>query len=157
MLRTVRLDATDLRVFERAAEPGEWAIPGGFEFADADPAALAGKARQAFLCGWLGTTSFGRATFVEVAEITAEEYEAVVARLARLFVERYGAPDTAAAEPVARDEVAFAAGLADHKVHTLLAVEREVAEAGLVERFRVVVPARAKDHAKIWEIVDDDT
>ncbi len=52
--RTIRLDPSDLVVFERAAEPGEWAVPGGFPFWDDDPAALAGKRRQAFRAGFLG-------------------------------------------------------------------------------------------------------
>ncbi len=29
-------------------------------------------------------------------------------------------------------------------------------EAGVVERYRVITPARAQDHAKVWEIVPDD-
>jgi hypothetical protein len=37
-----------------------------------------------------------------------------------------------------------------------LALEREITEAGVVERFRVIVPARAQDHAKVWEIVPED-
>ncbi|MFQ5763830.1 MAG: DUF6505 family protein, partial [Rhodospirillales bacterium] len=65
--RTIRLDESDRRVFERAAEPGEWAIPGTFVFADADPATLSGKARQAFAHGFLGLESFGWSTLVEVA------------------------------------------------------------------------------------------
>ncbi len=46
--KTIRLDSSDLQVFERAAEPGEWAVPGGFDFVGIDAAALTGKARQAF-------------------------------------------------------------------------------------------------------------
>ena len=29
-LRTIRFDETDTRVFERAAAPGAWSVPGGF-------------------------------------------------------------------------------------------------------------------------------
>ena len=50
--RTLRLDPSDLVVFDRAAAPGEWAVPGGFAFWDEDPAALAGKRRQAFRAGF---------------------------------------------------------------------------------------------------------
>jgi hypothetical protein len=49
--RTTALDASDTFVFERAAEPGEWAVSGAFVFADRDPAALEGKARAAFRSG----------------------------------------------------------------------------------------------------------
>ncbi len=45
LLRTIRLDPSDTFVFERAAEPGEWAVSGAFMFGDADPDMLTGKAR----------------------------------------------------------------------------------------------------------------
>ena len=52
--RTLRLDASDTFVFERAAEPGEWAVTGSFMFLDRDPTALTGKARAAFRSGFVG-------------------------------------------------------------------------------------------------------
>ena len=58
--------------------------------------------------------------------------------------------------PAARAEADYAAGLCDHRVHQLLALEREEGPDGLVERVRLVRPERAGDHAKIWEIVADD-
>jgi hypothetical protein len=142
-------------VFEAAAEPGEWAVPGGFEFAGIDAAALGGKARQAFGSGWLGLDSLGRSTLAEVAEIDHEQYETVVRRLTALFMERHGAPDVLSAAAQARTEAAYAAGLCEHKVHTLLAVERVPSADGIVERFRVIRPARVQDHAKIWTIVEE--
>src|SRR5262245_3275662 len=33
LLRTIRLDPSDTFVFDKAAEPGEWAVSGGFAFA----------------------------------------------------------------------------------------------------------------------------
>ena len=59
LLRTIRLDPSDTFVFERAAEPGEWAVSGAFVFWDADPATLSGKARAAFRGGFLGVESLG--------------------------------------------------------------------------------------------------
>ncbi|MDH3234077.1 MAG: DUF6505 family protein, partial [Alphaproteobacteria bacterium] len=41
--RTIRLDASDAHVFERAAEPGEWAVTGTFVFAGDTPDQLSGK------------------------------------------------------------------------------------------------------------------
>ncbi len=154
--RTIRLDSSDAQVFETAAEPGEWAVPGGFVFTGADPGSLTGKTRQAFGTGWLGLDSLGWSSLVEVAEIDQAAYDTVVRRLAAIFVERYGAPDVLAAMAVAGEEAAYAAGLCEHKVHTLLAIERELTEEGVVERFRVIVPARAPDHAKVWEIVPEE-
>ena len=95
--RTLRLDPSDLVVFDRAAAPGEWAVPGGFAFWDEDPAALTGKRRQAFRAGFLGVASFGWSTLVEVAEATTAEREAAVAALAAHIQADYGAPDAAAA------------------------------------------------------------
>ena len=37
-----------------------------------------------------------------------------------------------------------------------LALEREMTDEGVVERFRVFLPERAQDHARIWEIVPED-
>ncbi len=69
--RTLRLDPSDGIVFSRAAEPGEWAVPGGFAFWDEDPASMSGKRRQAFRAGFLGLGGFGWSTLVEVAEASA--------------------------------------------------------------------------------------
>lgn len=154
--KVVRLDSSDLQVFPQAAAPGEWAVPGSFAFSGARIEALTGKDRLAFAHGWLGTESFGYAALVEVAEITDGEFFQVVERLAQHFVERFGAPSLGEALPAARSEADYAAGLADHKVHQLLALEREEGPKGLVERIRLVRPERADSHAKIWQIVDDD-
>ncbi len=136
--RTIRLDPSDLVVFERVAEPGEWAVPGGFAFWDDDPAALAGKRRQAFRAGFLGLGSFGWSTLVEVAEATDAEREAAVAALALHIRAAYGAPDAAAAEAAAREEIGFAASLCDHPPGTVLALGRTVEEGAVRERFRTL-------------------
>lgn len=154
--RVVRLDSSDTHVFPQAATPGEWAVPGSFVFADARIEDLEGKERLAFAHGWLGTESFGFAALVEVAEISDAEFFQVVERLAWRFVERYRAPSLGEALPAARAEADYAAGLCDHKVHQLLAMERDEGPGGIVERVRLVRPERTTSHAKIWEIVDDD-
>lgn len=157
MPRTIRLDDTDTRVFERAAEPGEWAVSGAFMFADADVERLSGKQRQAFARGFLGTASFGWSTFVAVAEIDETAYEDVVKALARLAVDRFGAGDLAAAWPAAQQEAEFAASLCEHDVNTLLAVERVLEADGIVERFRAVTASREAQHVAGWEFVPDDS
>jgi hypothetical protein len=155
--RTIRLDQSDLQVFEHACESGEWAIPGGFVFADTDPTRLEGKAQLAFRSAWLGLASFGHATLVEVAEIEEADFFALVERLARHIEAAYGAPSFGHALAAARHELDDAAGLCGHKIGTLLSLEREPSEEGFVERFRVIEPSRAGDHAKIWEIVEDNS
>jgi len=144
LARTLRLDDSDLRIFETAAEAHEWAIPGSFAFSDLTEADLTGKTRQAFANGWLGLESFGRATFVAVAEITEAEYARATEALARHFVEAYGAPDIGAALPVAAEEMRFMREMCeDHDPNTLLVVERDLVEAGVSERFRAIRPADA--------------
>lgn len=156
--RTIRLDASDARVFHRAAEAGEPAIPGSFAFAEADPEGLDDKDKLAFRSGWLGLDSFGRASLVEVAEIEEADFFAAVERLARHFVEHYGAPGLVEALPVARAEADDARDLCgEHKLHAMLALERSLEEGrGLVERVRVVQPSRAREHARIWEVAPDE-
>ena len=91
--RCIRLDASDLNIYARAAEPAEWLVPGGFAYADCDPEGLDRKARLAFHSAWLGTESFGHGTLAEVAEIDQAGFEQVVeAPGPGIFVESYGAP-----------------------------------------------------------------
>lgn len=145
LARTIHFDESDGNVFARPAESGEWAIPGGFEFSNWTEGELTGKARQAFANGWLGLDSFGRATFVAVAQIEPAEREALIDALAHHFVTYYGAPDAAAARGVAEEEIAFMAELCeDHRPNTLLAVSRELTEAGVKEAFRSIEPREAE-------------
>jgi hypothetical protein len=153
--RTIRLDASDEHVFERAAAPEEWAVSGAFAFADTPPETLRGKTAQAFARGFLGTQSFGWSTLVAVAEIKPAELEAVIEALAQHFVDRYGAPSIAAARPAAEAEAAFAGSLCEHRLNTLLAVERTFGPDGIVERFRTIEPLKSGSHARIWSIVPD--
>ena len=76
--RCIRLDTSDLNIYARAAEPGEWAVPGGFAYADCDPEDLERKTRLAFHSAWLGTESFGHSTLTEVAEIDVAGFTQVV-------------------------------------------------------------------------------
>lgn len=153
--RAIRLDQSDLRIFDRTCDPGEWAVTGSFTFADAQPVPSERKEWLAFKTAWLGIESFAYTTLVEVAETDEAEFMQCVERLARHLVDRFGAPSLAAALPVARAELDDAASLCDHKIGTLLALEREMTDEGLRERVRVIQPERARDHARIWTIVDD--
>ncbi len=154
---TMRLDESDTHVFERAAEPGEWAIPGSFAFADAEPEALGGKRLQAFRYGFLGLRSFGWSTLVEIGEIADREFEIMVNALALHFVARHGAPDARAARRGAVAVAEFAAGLCEYEPGTLLAVERELGAEGIVERFKVVRPGCGDaGRPRVWSIVEGE-
>ena len=154
-LRTIRLDESDTHVFENPCVPGEWAVSGSFVFLHDDPETINGKRELAFRSGFLGTETFGWSTLVEIVEITEDEYQRVVDQLARRFMDHYGAPHLAAALPVAQQEADYSADIDEFKLHTLLSIEREFGDDGIVERLRAVSPSAA-DHAnvKIWTIED---
>lgn len=138
--RTIRLDPSDTFVFERAAEPGEWAVSGAFVFWDSDPASLGQKQRVALRSGFLGIESLGWSTLAVVTEATEAEREQVIARLAEQLMSKFGAPDVDAARAAAVEEVGFAASLCDHPLQTLLAVHRSVEDGEIRESFRTLRP-----------------
>jgi len=78
-----------------------------------------------------------------VTEATEAERAAIVERLAATLMEKFGAPDLAAARGAAEEEVAFAASLCDHAPQTLLAVQRSVEDGEIRERFRTLRPRQA--------------
>ncbi len=145
LARAIHLDESDMNVYPTPARSGEWLISGGFEFSNWSEADLVGKARQAFANGWLGLESFGRASFAAVARIEPAEYEALIGTLADHFVAVYGAPDPAAARPVAEEELAHMTALCEGQpANTLLTVSRSLTEAGVREEFRLISPADAR-------------
>ena len=153
--RTLRLDPSDRFVFARAAEPGEWAVPGGFAFHGADPASLPRKALVGFRSGFLGLGSFGFSTLVEVAEASAAEHAAALAALAAHLCDVHGAPDAAIAEAAAADELAFAASVAELPVGTVIALHRSLEDGEIRERFRSL-SARADRPAPVFALVRED-
>jgi hypothetical protein len=158
LLKTVRFDASDERVFELAAAPEEWAVSGAFAFAGLSAETIVGKARQAFANGFLGLASFGRSTFATVAEATPEELAAIEDALARHLVAAYGAPDLEAALSAAREEAAFVLDLCrEAPINTVFTVRRTWDPAGQIkEEFRTIRPPAGEPlHAKVWTVVDD--
>ena len=137
--RAIHFDESDLNVFHSPARTGEWCLSGVFEFSNWSEGDLTGKARQAFANGWLGLETFGRVTFVAVTQIEETEYTDLIEALAQHFVTLYGAPDLAAARPVASEELSQMAKLcADHTANTLLTVSRELTPNGVAEAFRTI-------------------
>jgi hypothetical protein len=154
LLRTIRLDPSDTFVFERAADPGEWAVSGAFMFADADPGALAGKSRAAFRGGFLGVASFGWSTLVQIVDATQEDRDALIDALARQLRERLGAPDLGAARAAAQEEVAFAASLCDHPRDTLIAVRRTFEDGAIREAFRTLHPRGTRKPMRAFSFLE---
>lgn len=156
LLRTIRLDPSDTFVFERAAEPGEWAVGGTFVFWEDDPDALAGKRRSAFRSGFLGVESLGWSTLVQIVDADEDDRKAVVEVLAQRLVENFGAPDLAAARTAAEEEVAFAQSLCDHPQDTLVAIHRTFEDGAIREAFRTLRPRGGPKPLRAFAFLETD-
>jgi Family of unknown function (DUF6505) len=154
LLRTIRLDPSDTFVFEKAAEPGEWAVSGAFAFAHSDPAMLEGKARAAFRGGFLGIDSLGWSTLVQVVDATHEDRAAAIELLAQRLVEHFGAPDLATARPAAEEEIAFAASLSEHPKGMLVALARKFENGAIREAFRTLTPGVGTQPARAYAFLE---
>jgi hypothetical protein len=154
LLRTIRLDASDTFVFERPAQPGEWAVSGAFAFARGDPATLQGKARTAFRAGFLGLSSLGRSTLAQIVEASAQDFEIVRDMLARQLVARFGAPGLAVAGAAAEDEIAFTVSLCDQPPGVVVAVTRSLENGTIREAFRTLRPRDTAAAHRAFAFVD---
>jgi Family of unknown function (DUF6505) len=150
LLRTIRLDTSDTFVFDKAAEPGEWAVSGAFMFWDRDPEELEGKARTAFRGGFLGVASLGWSTLVQIVNAREDERLAAIDMLAKHLVEEFSAPTIEDAVAAAEEEFAFAASLCEHPLDTLVAVHRTSEADGIHESFRTLRPRQGKNPARAF-------
>jgi hypothetical protein len=121
-----------------AAKAGEWAVTGAFRYAHRDPGTLRQAELETFKHGWLGLGSFGSARLAEVAEISLADYDEMTRRLAAYYVAEFGVGDVNEAMAAAAEETVFAVAQCDHPLGTVLALDREFNEQGLIERTRVV-------------------
>jgi hypothetical protein len=154
LLKTIRLDPSDTFVFERAAEPGEWAVPGTFVFADTDPADLQGKGRTAFRAGFLGVSSFGWSTLVQIVETDEAGRANAIEQLAQRLIDHYGAPDLDAARAAADEELTFAASLCNHDADTLIALHRTAENGEIREAFRTLKPRADRKSFRAFSFMD---
>ena len=161
LLRTIRLDPSDTFVFDKAAEPGEWAVSGSFVFWNTDPALLEGKARSAFRGGFLGVASLGWSTLVQIVETDEEKRLGAIHMLAKRLVAHFGAPSIDDATKAAEEEFAFAASLCNHAADTLVAVHRTSEADGIHETFRTLRPRNGPKPLRAFSFLevegDDDS
>jgi hypothetical protein len=154
LIRTIRLDPSDTFVFERAADPGEWAVSGAFAFWNADIEALEGKVRSAFRGAFLGVESLGWSTLVQIVEAGPADRTAVVERMAQQLVDQFGAPDLVTARVAAQDEVAFAQSLCNHAAGTLIAVHRSFDNGEVREAFRTLHPRGDRKQTRAFSFLE---
>lgn len=154
LLRTIRLDPSDTFVFEKAAEPGEWAVSGAFVFWNSDPAMLQGKARTAFRSGFLGLGSLGWSTLVQIVDATDDDRLAAIDQLANQLVAHFGAPSIADAVAAAEEEVAFAESLCTQPKDMLVAVHRSFDDGEVREQFRTLRPRNGEKPARAFSFLE---
>jgi hypothetical protein len=152
LLKTVRADPSDTFVFEKAADPGEWAVSGAFAFAHLDPSLLDGKARAAFRGGFLGVDSLGRSTLAQVVEVSEQDRLNAIDLLAKRLIESFGAPDFVTARPAAEEEIGFAAAISNHPVGMLVAVTRRHENGETRESFRTLSPRLATGPIRVFAL-----
>lgn len=154
LLRTIKLDTSDTFVFEQAAEPGEWAVSGAFIFWNSDPATLEGKTRSAFRGGFLGVSSFGWSTLVQIVEANEADRAQLVDRLAQRLIANFGAPTIEDARAAAEEEVTFAESLCSQPQDTLVAVHRLFDNGEVRETFRTLRPRAGQKPARAFSFVE---
>lgn len=154
LLRTIRLDASDTFVFEKAAEPGEWAVSGAFAFWNREPASLEGKARSAFRSGFLGLATLGWSTLVQIVAANDEDRQDVVDTLARQLVAEFGAPTIEDALAAAEEEVTFTESLCSQPQDTLIAVHRTFEDGAVKESFRTLRPRSGPKPARAFSFFE---
>ena len=158
-LKTIRFDPSDLQVFETAADPDEWAIPGGFLFSSAMRGSISGKQKQAFSNGFFSVESRAFSTFVSVAEINDAERANVVEKLGRFFVEEMQAPSMAEALRVAETEATFVEEMcADVAINNIFALSRYFDDGDEIrEEFRIVQAPTEPLHTRVWDVVEESS
>ena len=138
LLRVVSAHGKLARITGPVAQPGEWAVTGAFRYRHRDPASLLGREAAVFRAGWLGLESFAPALHVEVAVIPPDTLETLARRLAAHLLGSWPDATPALAAEMAAEEIGFALALAEHPPGTVLALQREFGEQGLMERAAVV-------------------
>jgi hypothetical protein len=154
LLRTIRLDASDTFVFEKAAEPGEWAVSGAFAFWAADAGALQGKARSAFRSGFLGVETLGWSTLAQIVEASEADRARVVDMLAEKLVAHFGAPGMDAARGAAEEEVSFAESLCTEPKDMLVGVHRGFEDGAVRETFRTLRPREGARPNRVFAFLE---
>ncbi len=138
-LKAVRLDGSDSQVYSRegAARDGEWLVSGGY--AVCDPTGVSHRTPNCrCLTSFIGVVNRGRCTIAEVVEIDKSEYQQVIERLVRHFVDDLGAPTLEAACAVAEEEAAYTAELCESfSSGVWITVKRTPGDDGIREHYSV--------------------
>ena len=159
LLKTIRFDASDERVFELAAAPEEWAVSGAFAFADLAPEAVAGKS-QAGLRQRLSRPCQLRPVDLchrrrGDARRPARGSSARWPRISSPSMELPGSRRRCR-RPRRRPASCSTCAATRRSTRSSPCVARGTRKAGIKEEFRTIRPPTGEPlHAKIWTVVDD--
>ena len=156
LAKTIQLDVSDNNVFPCPAKTNEWAITGTFSFVDTDPNEWSKKYTFAFQSSWMGLNSYGSSTFVQVTNLSINEYNSLIKSLAEHLIEKYHAPSLKDAMQASKNEIDDMIALCDHPTGTLLSIERSLVENGIKERTRVINPSGGNYDKKVWYTPGND-
>lgn len=145
--KVVRLDDSDLEVYEHPADAGELAVPGGFEFLNDSIESLTGKRLQAFLNGFLGIQTSGRSTLVAITSLDHDEYQNAINQLTVNILSNHGVTERSLALNIATEEIRYAESLCEYEEGTILALDRDFSKEEIKESFKKFVPVASAD----WE------
>ena len=110
--------------------------------------------RTAFRSGFLGLTTLGWSTLVQIVEADESDRRALVETLALQLVANFGAPTTDAARAVAEEEITFAESLCTEPIDTLIALHRTFENGELHEAFRTLRPRTGAKPARAFSFFD---
>ena len=143
--RTIILDKSDIKIFEKVARAGEWAISGTFEFSDHLEIQNMSMKKSAFCNGWLGLSTLGRATLVAVTSVLENEIDHLIQGLAEKFMTYYGAPSMDMALQVAKEEIEFMLTICQrYPENTILMINREFTGEGIKEKVKHIKSPNAE-------------
>ena len=159
LLRTIRFDASDERVFELAAAPEEWAVSGAFAFAGLRPgddhrqdeAGFRQRLSRRRQLRPLDLRHGGRGDGSRPRRRSSRRWPCISYR-------RTGLPGSRRRCPRREEEARFVADLCrDAPINTVFTVRRTWdADGRIKEEFRTIRPPTGEPlHARIWTVVDD--
>ena len=158
LLKTIRFDASDERVYELAAAPEEWAVSGAFTFAGLAPEADRRQDETGLRQRLSRPLQLRPLDLCHRGRSEARGPGGGRGRLAQHFVAAHGAPGLEAALPAAKEEARFVLDLCrDAPINTVFTVRRtRDAQGQIKEEFRTIRPPTGEPlHAKVWTVVDE--
>ncbi len=114
----------------------ELAVPGTFLYSKLDPETAGDTEKVRSV--WFGTDSEGFARLVEIAMVSANEFQRMINRLAHYLVEHNYAPDLGTGFELAQEEADHTRKLADRELGTVMVIDRQMNKWGVSEAFKTV-------------------